>query len=94
MLHNLLFRGIITLVLLNIFIPLETRAEHKNNLINKFCIASIKSKLTNKDKQNIDEISNFTCGCFFEKYNSGSSIRNSRIHCKNKATEKYNLKEY
>ena len=70
---------------------LETQAGHKNNLINKFCIASLKSKLKFKDKQKAIEISHFTCECFDEKYKSGSSIRSSRIYCKNKATEKYNL---
>tara|TARA_B100000214_G_scaffold79966_1_gene54120 strand:+ start:714 stop:971 length:258 start_codon:yes stop_codon:yes gene_type:complete len=63
----------------------------KNSLINKFCIASLNSKLDLKDKQNRNEISNFTCDCFFKKYNSGNSIKNSRIYCRDKASEKYNL---
>ena len=63
----------------------------KNSLINKFCIASLNSKLDLKDKQNRNEISNFTCDCFFKKYKSGNSIKSSRIYCKNKASEKYNL---
>ena len=48
--------------------PLKNKAAHKNNLINKFCIASIKSKIKSKNKQNLDEISHFTCNCFFEKF--------------------------
>ena len=63
----------------------------KNSLINKFCIASLKSKLDLKNKQNRNEISNFTCDCFFKKYNSGNSIKSSRIYCRDKASEKYNL---
>ena len=63
----------------------------KNNLINKFCIASLKSKHDLKNKQNRNEISNFTCDCFFKKYNSGNSIKSSRIYCRDKASEKYNL---
>ena len=70
---------------------LEIQAEHKNTLINKFCIASLKSKLDFKDKQKIDEISHFTCECFSKKYKSGSSIKNSRDYCRNKAALKYNL---
>ena len=70
---------------------LEIQAEHKNTLINKFCIASLKSKLDFKDKQKIDEISHFTCECFFKKYKSGYSIKNSRVYCREKASEKYNL---
>ena len=69
----------------------ETRAEHKNTLINKFCIASLKSKLDFNDAQKIDEISHFTCDCFLEKFYSGNSIKDSRIYCKNKTAEKYNL---
>ena len=72
--------------------PLKNKAAHKNNLINRFCIASIKSKIKSNDKQNLDEISHFTCECFFERYRSGSSIKNSRRYCKDKATEKFNLK--
>ena len=70
---------------------LEIQAEHKNTLINKFCIASLKSKLDFKDEKKIDEISHFTCECFLEKFNSGNSIKDSRIYCKNKTADKYNL---
>ncbi len=70
---------------------LETQAEHKNTLINKFCIASLKSKLDFNDAQKIDEISHFTCECFLKNFNSGNSIKDSRIYCKNKTADKYNL---
>ena len=70
---------------------LEIQAEHKNTLINKFCIASLKSKLDFKDKQKLDEISHFTCECFLKNFNSGNSIKDSRIYCKNKTADKYNL---
>ena len=69
----------------------EGKNTPKNSLINKFCIASLKSKLDLKDNQNRNEISNFTCDCFFKKYNSGNSIKSSRIYCRDKASEKYNL---
>ena len=69
----------------------EEKNTPKNNLINKLCIASLKSKLDLKDKQNRNEISNFSCDCFFKKYNSGNSIKSSRIYCRDKASEKYNL---
>ena len=79
------------LLVLEISNPLEYKAENKNNLINKFCIASLKSKLKFKDKKKLDEISHFTCECFFTKYNSGYSIKSSRVYCKEKASEKFNL---
>ena len=82
----------ITLVILDISFPLETQAEHKNTLINRFCIASLKSKLNLKDKKKLGEISDFTCDCFSKKYQSGSSIKTSRDYCRNKAAAKYNLK--
>ena len=69
----------------------EKKIRKKNSLINKFCIASLKSELGVKYKQNLIEISNFTCECFSNKYKSGNSIKNSRIYCRDKATEKYNL---
>ena len=81
----------ITLFILEINNPLQNKAEHKNNLINKFCIASIKSQLKFKDKEKLDKISHFTCECFLEKYSSTSSINNSRIFCKDKVAEKFNL---
>ena len=75
-------------------ITLEAQEEEistKNSLINKFCIATLKSKLNIKNKQNINEISDFTCKCFYKKYNSGNSFKSARVYCRDKATEKYNL---
>ena len=69
----------------------EKKISKKNSLINKFCIASLKSKLDLKDKQDLNEISNFTCECFFKKYRAGNSLRSSRLYCRDKASEKYNL---
>ena len=94
MLSKFLFNCIITFFILNMSSTLEAQGRtisKKNSLIKKFCIASLKSKLGDKHKQNLNEISNFTCECFFKKYKSGSSIKNSRIYCRDKAAEKYNL---
>ena len=91
MLYKLIFSSITTLLILEMSNLLEIQAEHKNTLINKFCIASLKSKLDFKDKQKLDEISHFTCECFLENFNSSNSIKDSRIYCKNKTADKYNL---
>ena len=91
MLYKLIFSSITTLLILEMSNLLEIQAGHKNTLINKFCIASLKSKLDFNDAQMIDEISHFTCECFLEKFNSGNSIKDSRIYCKNKTADKYNL---
>ena len=91
MLYKLIFSSITTLLILEMSNLLEIQAEHKNTLINKFCIASLKSKLDFNDAQMIDEISHFTCECFLEKFNSGNSIKDSRIYCKNKTAAKYKL---
>ena len=91
MLYRLIFSSITTLLILEMSNLLEIQAEHKNTLINKFCIASLKSKLDFKDKQKIDEISHFTCECFLKNFNSSNSIKDSRIYCKNKTADKYNL---
>ena len=69
----------------------EKRISTKNSLIKRFCMATLKSKLDIKNKQNLNEISNFTCECFFKKYNSGNSLKSSRVYCRDKASEKYNL---
>ena len=84
----------ITFLLINMGINLEAQEKKissKNSLINKFCIATLKSKLDIKNKQTSNEISDFTCECFFKKYNSGYSIKSSRAYCRDKASEKYNL---
>ena len=91
MVHRLFLRSIITLLIVEISNPLVHKAEHRNNLINKFCVASLKSKLKSVSKQKLDKISHFTCECFFEKYSSGSTIKNSRIYCRDKAAEEFNL---
>ena len=91
---KLLFSCIITLLILDMGIILEAQGKKistKNSLINKFCIATLKAKLDIKNKQNSNEISDFTCECFFKKYNSGNSIKSSRAYCRDKASEKYNL---
>ena len=95
--RKLLLIGMLTFFILNIDNIMKAEEEEgeqktpKNSLINKFCIASLKSKLDLKNRQNRNEISNFTCDCFFKKYNSGNSIKSSRIYCRDKASEKYNL---
>ena len=93
--RKLLLIGMITFFFFIIVNKIRAEEEEKNtprnSLINKFCIASFLSKLDLKDKQNRNEISNFTCDCFFKKYNSGNSIKSSRIYCKDKSSEKYNL---
>ena len=84
----------ITFLLIDMGINLEAQENKistKNSLINKFCIATLKSKLDIKNKQNLTEISNFTCECFYKKYNSGNSLKSSRVYCRDKASEKYNL---
>ncbi len=94
MLSKLLFSSMIIFFILNMGITLEAQEKKispKNSLINKFCIATLKSKLDLKYKQSLNEISDFTCDCFFKKYNSGSSLKRARIYCRNKASEKYNL---
>ena len=94
MLSKFLFNSIITFFILNMSSTLEAQEKKiskKNSLINKFCIASLKSELGVKYKQDLNEISNFTCECFFKKYNSGNSLRSSRLYCKDKASQKYNL---
>ena len=94
MLSKLLFSSLITFISLSMSIKLEAqekRISTKNSLINRFCMATLKSKLDMKNKPNSNEISNFTCECFFKKYNSGNSLKSSRIYCRDKASEKYNL---
>ncbi len=84
----------IIFLLMDMGINLEAQGEKistKNSLVNKFCIATLKSKLDLKNKQNLNEISDFTCECFLKKYNSGNSLKSSRAYCREKASEKYNL---
>ena len=94
MLSKLLFSSLITFIGLSMSIKLEAKEKRistKNSLINRFCMATLKSKLDIKNKQSLNEISNFTCECFFKKYNSGNSLKSSRVYCRDKASEKYNL---
>ena len=94
MLSKLLFSSMIIFLVLGMgktFKAQEEKSNPKNSLINKFCIATLKSKLAIKDKDTLNEISDFTCECFYKKYNSGNSLKRSRIYCRDKASEKYNL---
>ena len=81
-------------MILDIITPLEVQSDSNitdNSLIYRICISRLKSKIELKKKLNFKEISHFTCECFFNKYKSGSSLKGSRIYCKNKASEKYDL---
>ena len=92
--HKLLINSFITFLILFGINPFKIQAEEKNTnngLLNKFCVATLKSKLEIKDKTFTNEITDFTCKCFFKKYNSGFSIKNARIYCREKTSEKYNL---
>ena len=91
MIRKLILSGIFVLLIFEISRPIEIQAGNKNSLIKKFCIASLKSKLKDKNKQDIYEISHFTCECFVNKFKSGYSLKTSRIYCKEKTAEKYNL---
>ncbi len=94
MLSKLLVSSVITFLIIDMGINMEAQERNinpKNSLINRFCIAILKSKREIKDKQNFTEISNFTCECFSKKYNSGNSLKSSRAYCRDKASEKYNL---
>ena len=91
MLYKLIFSSITTLLILEMSNLLEIQAKHKNTLINKFCIGTLKRKVHLKKKKNFNEISTYTCECFLKTYNSGTSFKGSRIHCKNKTADKYNL---
>ena len=85
---------LIIFIILDLGCCLEVSAgkvKKNNNILNRFCMASLKSKNNIRNNRNFKEISHFTCKCFFEKYKSGSSIRNSRNYCRNKASEKYDL---
>ncbi len=88
---KLLFSSMITITFIDISSPLDLQAEHEGNLMNKLCIASLKSQINLKNKQKTAEMVHFTCECFFRKYKSGFSLKKSRLYCRNKATEKYNL---
>ena len=89
--YKLLFNSIITVLILEMSTLLVTEAGHRNSLINKFCVASIKSKFDIIDASKVNEVSHFTCECFLKNFNSGKSIKDSRIYCKNKTADKYNL---
>tara|TARA_Y100000766_G_scaffold108167_1_gene92525 strand:- start:228 stop:503 length:276 start_codon:yes stop_codon:yes gene_type:complete len=91
MIYKLIISSLITLITLDIGNLLTYKAEHKNNLINKFCVATLKSKLKSEDKEKIDEISHYTCQCFLKKYKSTNSFKKARTYCKNKSAKKFNL---
>ena len=94
MLNKLLFSSMLIFFILEMSITLNAQERiisTKNRLINKICIATLKSKLDIKNKQNLKEISDFTCECFSKKYNSGNSLKSSRAYCRDKASDKFNL---
>ena len=60
----------------------------KKNILTRFCLKSLKSKVDTKD---FKKIASFTCECFLKKFSSGYSISNSKLFCKEKASAKFNL---
>ena len=92
MLSKLFYNCLFALVIIEVTNTLKVYSENNNNsLINKFCVATLKSKINIKHKKNFHEISHYSCECFFKRYKSGSSIKDSRNYCRDKTAEKYNL---
>ena len=94
MIHKIFFNCVIIVLIFDISNTLKVEAKrdiNTNSLIYRLCIARLKSKVELIRKENFNEISQLTCGCFFKKHKSGHSLKNSRIYCKNIAIEKYNL---
>ena len=60
----------------------------KKNLLTRLCLKSLKSKV---DKKDFKKIASFTCECFYKKFSSGNSISNSKLFCKKKVSEEFNL---
>ena len=72
MLSKFFFNSMIIFFILNVGNTLDAQGGNissKNSLINKFCIASLKSKLDIKDKQNLNEISNLHVNVFSKNIN-------------------------
>ena len=94
MLHKIFSNCVIIVLIFDIINILKVKAErdiNTNSLIYRLCISRLKSKIELIRKENFNEISKLTCGCFLKKYKSGHSLKNSRIYCQNIAIEKYNL---
>lgn len=64
------------------------RTNIKKNILTRLCFSTLKSKISKKD---FIKIANFTCECFYKKFNSGSSLKNSKLFCKEKASEEFHL---
>ena len=91
MLHKIFFNSVLVFDMITTLKVEAERDINTNSLIYRLCIARLKSKVELIRKENFNEISQLTCGCFFKKHKSGHSLKNSRIYCKNIAIEKYNL---
>ena len=60
----------------------------RKNLLTRFCLTTLKSKI---DKKDFKKIASFTCECFYQEFSSGYSISKSKLFCKEKASAKFNL---
>ena len=83
-------KGIVILIGM-ILLGNEVKSEEIDSLITGICIASFNTEMERAGKPPSTEIGDFTCNCFVNKLNNGSSIENAHQICKNKASKVFNL---
>ena len=80
----------VLLILTSLFYK-EAYSEGLGSVIKSFCLEEFQTETKSVSSKISTSIGEFTCDCFIDKINAGSSISNARDMCKKKATKKFNL---
>ncbi len=60
-------------------------------IIKEFCLEEFTKETINHESMINNKIGEFTCDCFVDKMNVGSSIKDAKKICKDKASKEFNL---
>lgn len=70
---------------------LSASASRRNDSVTRFCLAGFQAAFQAARKVPPDGMGAYTCNCFVEQVNKGSSIQGATDTCRQLATTKYRL---
>ncbi len=95
LISNLQFLKVFTLI--NIFLNLlavpRVYSTSIYSIMKNFCIEGYKKEAQSENKVINNEIGEFTCNCFINKYSQGEGFNAARDKCKVEALKKFAIKK-
>ena len=89
--HRVLFCILISTMVFENSQPSFGEEQEIESLLKEICLVSFKTEMDLAKKIEPKGMANFTCECFLEKLNLGTSIESSKDICKEQAAKEFPL---